>query len=84
MPAEEGEAMSLRDSDGYPTEETLERLRTWDLVADGAGALDFLRAAWWCSEALTSNTLTRAEKGIVHGALHSRSSRYLRLSTGGS
>lgn len=34
------------DSGGYPTEETLERIKSWD-VKDFVGLADFLCEAWW-------------------------------------
>ena len=36
------------DKDGYPTDETLERIRTWDIktMRDAAEAMDFAGSAW--------------------------------------
>jgi hypothetical protein len=37
------------DADGYPTEETLERIKTWpcETLADMAEAMDFAGRAWY-------------------------------------
>lgn len=34
------------DADGYPTEEALQRIRTWD-PADPKGLWTFIKAIWW-------------------------------------
>lgn len=41
------------DDDGYPTEQTLEEVRTWE-AGDGPGLLTHLRAVWWNGETLVS------------------------------
>ena len=68
------------DADGYPTEKTLERLRTWS-ATDAAGALDFV-AESWNSYGDVSHSLTGHEsEAIVIDA--DAIERYLRLATGG-
>lgn len=39
----------MPDSDGYPTEEELEKLRTWK-YEDPRGALEFARSCWWAAD----------------------------------
>ena len=43
------------DAHGYPTEETLDRIRTWDVatLADMEAAMDFAGAAWHYDDAWT-------------------------------
>lgn len=38
------------DSDGYPTEETLELIRKWDVLKDTEGLLDLIQELWWYSD----------------------------------
>jgi len=66
------------DRDGYPTDETLDALRQWDL-ADANAALDFLQVAWTYPN-LASHDLSVEEFAVVHA---DASTRHLRLSTGG-
>jgi len=70
------------DAEGYPTEDTLERLRNWP-SEDINGALDFVVAAW-SSVGSVSYDLSAAELALVDAhALDLDSGRYLRLATGG-
>lgn len=39
----------MPDEDGYPTDEELERVRTWD-VQDPAGCFDFIKSLWWAPD----------------------------------
>lgn len=34
------------DEDGYPTEETLEKIKCWP-HEDGRGLLEFVKSCWW-------------------------------------
>ena len=66
------------DVDGYPTEETLERLRTWP-ITDAAAALDFVAAAWhWPNGVSRELRLQEAEL-----LFWKPSDRFLRFATGG-
>lgn len=66
------------DADGYPTDETLEALETWDWHEAAAG-LKFAAAAWhwpeWVGEELREN-----ERGIVNAET---GERFVRFATGG-
>lgn len=73
------------DRDGYPTEETLERLATWPLKSgeDFAAALDFLADAWDRHYGSVQHELEPALAKVVspHGIFDGH--RFLRLATGG-
>ena len=66
------------NGDGYPNEETLQRIETWPW-RDVAGCLDYARAAWhwpdWVGEELSD-----AERELVHAA---PGDRFVRFATGG-
>ena len=67
------------DRDGNPTDETLATLRSGDF-ASPTDALDFLRAAWNVQYGSVTETLTDAERSVLHSGW---GDRYLRLTTGG-
>ena len=66
------------DRDGYPTDETLDALRQWDL-ADANAALDFIAAAWNTQDGDCRHALYDAEEHVIH-AEHGE--RFLRLVIG--
>jgi hypothetical protein len=44
--------MKELDGDGYPTEETLTRIKEWEIndMQSGRGLLEFVREIWWHSK----------------------------------
>jgi len=73
-----GRSIPTFDADGYPTEETLDQIKTWP-ADDIAACLDFARAAWhwsdWCDEDLSA-----AEREVLHAE---PGERFARFATGG-
>lgn len=66
------------DADGYPTEETLEAIRS---AAGPNEALDLARAAWHWPK-MVSEELSAAELELVSPS-YSPGGRYVRFATGG-
>lgn len=48
----------MPDADGYPTEEELERVRTWkaegEFMSDGEEWLTYVESIWWAKDMLVS------------------------------
>jgi len=42
----------MPDSQGYPTEETIERIKNWDMEADGnfKMLMEFVCSEWWAAD----------------------------------
>lgn len=66
------------DSDGYPTELTLEALKGWP-YPDPTGALDFMAAAWHWPH-LVTRELKAAEREVCHA---DPGEAFIRFATGG-
>jgi hypothetical protein len=62
----------------HPTDETLERIRTWH-IRDPGGCLDFVLKHWNTGYGSASHELRECERELVHGD----GVRFLRLATGG-
>lgn len=67
------------DADGYPTDETIEWLSSWEITDSGAG-LDFMAAAWRWPGFGVSHELRPCEREILDA---DPDERFLRLATGG-
>lgn len=70
------------DEDGYPTEATLDAIRTWPFqdFETSNRLLDFVAAAWHWPDFGVSHKLRPAERELVHVE---DGERFLRLATGG-
>lgn len=78
---ERGEREPVMDDDGYPTEDTLQTIRTWP-HDDINGCLDYIARAWWWKDFGVSHELRADELSVVDPS-EFREDRYLRLATGG-
>lgn len=70
--------VAVFDVEGYPTEDTLDRLIHWDW-RDVAGALDFMAAAWHWPDSVRRELLP-AEREVLHAE---DDAPFLRCATGG-